>query len=149
MTDLATVTDIRDQRARKVPAWNPHTRKHAWENVNAGHRCLHCTVYYHSVDVDGVWWKAWTLGERSGRTRKMPPCPGPQRHPELVPAPVEVPAQPQADDIPVRLCARCNPPCGRPGRLHLGGYSCAEVVAAAGAATREWIRGMRPSGGAA
>lgn len=102
----------------------------------------------------------WPDGE-TGRGKNYPPCRGGEVVPvasepavvlpplELVPAPVEESPQPSVVDASVKRCVRCNPPCGRPGRLHLGGISCVEAVAAAGAATREWIRDMRSNGGAA
>lgn len=104
----------------------------------------------------------WPDG-KTGRGKNYPPCRGGEVVPveggsepaaapvalEVVPAPVEASPQPSVVDASAKRCVRCNPPCGRPGRLHLGGISCPEAVAAAGAATREWIRDMRSNGGAA
>jgi hypothetical protein len=146
----APVDELVVRRARKVPAWNPDTCKHAWEDIEQDghrHRCVHCWVRYHSAEVDGVWVKVWDHGARSGRAKALGSCPGPSGRPALtvvpdVPAPAEsLPSEPQ------RLCGSCNPPCGRPGRPYLRGLACAEVVAASGAAIRAWL--AEPHGGAA
>jgi hypothetical protein len=156
-----TVISLDEHRRRKTPAWNPETKRHAWLDIDEDghhHKCLHCWVAYHSEPTgSGGYVKVWSHGARSGRSTSLGKCPGPSGRPALevvADEPVlEVPAASggAVPDRPVGtpLCRRCNPPCGRPGRLHLGGVSCAEVVAAEGAATREWIRDMRSSGGAA
>jgi hypothetical protein len=155
-----TVISLDEHRRRKTPAWNPETKRHAWLDIDEDghhHKCAHCWVAYHSEPTgSGGYVKVWSHGSRSGRSGSLGRCPGPDGRPALTlvtePAALEVaaggavvPGEPAA----TRRCRRCNPPCGRPGRLHLGGVSCAEVVAAEGAATREWIRGMRSSGGVA
>jgi len=110
-----------------------------------------CGLRKRSELVDGGWLELWLWpdgesGDTSGG-RKVPSCRAGQvaLPQESGDGPAVVPPKPA---VPLR-CRRCNPPCGRPGRLYPGGVSCEPVVAAAGAATREWIRDLRESGGAA
>lgn len=153
-----TVVSLDERRRRKHPAWNPDKPRHAWEDIDVDghhHKCSHCWLAYHSEPSGVGYVKAWSHGSRSGRSKSLGPCPGPDGRPKLtlVPdAPLEVAAGGGA--VPPKpsvqpLCARCNPPCGRPGRLHLGGVSCAEVVARAAAARAGWIRSLRAKAGAA
>lgn len=161
MTD--TVVSLDERRTRKVPAWNPDTRRHAWQDIDEDghhHKCVHCWVRYHHEPSGAGYVKVWSHGARNGRSTSLGPCPGPSGRPVLEVVggsePASVPPTPVAEFKPApatpaaaRVCRRCNPTCGRPGRPYLGGISCEQVVTAAGAANREWVQGMRSSGGAA
>jgi hypothetical protein len=121
-----------------------------------------CGLRKRSELVDGTWLELWLWPDGefgdTGEGRRVPSCRAGQAalsqdsssEPAVAPPlTAAVGAAVTGESAATRWCRRCNPPCGRPGRLHLGGVSCAEVVAAEGAATREWIRGMRSNGGAA
>ena len=122
---------------RRKPAWNPKLQHHSWFDVTpekacprCGHEgiehcCGFCWFQYHSAQESGVWVKHWTLGDRRGRVREMPKCPGPKAV-ELAPAPLAVDAVPvEAASTPP--CCRCRPPlepCGQPTHPYLGGALC-------------------------
>lgn len=140
-----TVTDIRAARP-----WSEKSRNHGWDDIDVNgdhHECRFCGVRYHSEpDGTGGYIKAWTHGVRSGRSKSMGRCPGPDGRPKLtIVAPAgdveQVAATPER--VATRLCARCNPPCGREARLYAGGWSCAPVVAASSRARAEWLDGLR------
>lgn len=140
----ATVTDIRTPRH----SWDKKPRRDDPNRHVYTCRRPPCGLMKRSELVDGQWVEVWRWPDGvEGQGVKVPSCRPVEAGGELVPAPpVEAPTQPQVAQ-PDQICARCNPPCGRPGKPYLGGISCTEVVAAAGLATREWIRGMQ--GGAA
>lgn len=147
MAELATVTRLDDRRR---PAWSPTNPKHSWLDIDEDghhHKCVHCWVRYHSEpNGSGGWVKVWDHGPRSGRSATLGPCPGPSGRPVLavVPdLPVEVPAQPPVADAPTKLCARCNPPCGRPGRLYAGGLTCDPTAVLVAEANAAHLRGLR------
>lgn len=123
--------------ARRKPAWSPKLQHHSWFDVTpekacprcghegVEHRCTFCGFQYHSAQESGVWVKHWTVGDRRGRVREMPKCPGPPGEPESAPALLTVVASPVEVSTPP--CCRCAtpgvPPCG-PTRLYLGGFLC-------------------------
>jgi hypothetical protein len=130
-------TPVDELAARRKPAWSSKLQHHSWFDIppeqacpRCGHEdiehcCTFCGFQYHSAQEAGVWVKHWTLGEKRGRVREMPKCPGPKAI-EPDPAPLTVAASPvEAASTPP--CCRCRtpgvPPCG-PTRRHLGGFLC-------------------------
>lgn len=123
--------------ARRKPAWSPKLQHDSWFDVTpekacprcghegVEHRCTFCGFQYHSAQESGVWVKHWTLGEKRGRLREMPKCPGPKSV-EPTPAPPAVAAVP-VEVASTPPCCRCRPPlepCGQPTHPHLGGWYC-------------------------
>lgn len=121
---ITPVDKLAEQQARKVPAWNPDTRRHAWQDIDEDghhHKCFHCWVAYHSEPDGAGYIKVWSHGSRSGRSTSMGKCPGPDGRPTLTVVPALEPA-----DGELPPCTRCAPPCGRTGHLTLGGPTCDE-----------------------
>lgn len=135
----ASVTDI---RTRKVPAWNPDTRRHAWQDIDEGghhHKCFHCWVAYHSESDGAGYVKVWSHGTRRGKASKsLGPCPGPDGRPTLT----VVPDLPEAV-ADLRVCTRCVPPCGRTGHPTLGGPTCDQGRAVVAGKRAAHVRELR------
>jgi hypothetical protein len=149
MTD--TVTTLAGRHSWLVESRKDDPKRHIRTCKRDG-----CGLRKRSELVDGVRLELWLWpdGERGDTSGggKVPSCRAGRAavSQESSSEPAPVPSSPAAiagaaPDIPATLplCCRCNPPCGRPGKLYAGGLSCAEVVAAARAAEAAWIRGMR------
>jgi hypothetical protein len=69
---------------RKIPRWNPQTRRHAWIKVREHwSRCAHCDLTSENeLQAGGVWfrWWHWPDGAVTAEVR-TPSCPGPVADP--------------------------------------------------------------------
>jgi hypothetical protein len=69
-----------DGGGRKMPRWNPQTRRHAWIKLREHWaRCVHCDLAGENErQPDGRWfrWWHWPDGEVTAEVT-TPPCPGP------------------------------------------------------------------------